>query len=76
MTGWAPVAAVVPDIIPTRDLRRNLWCWVLGTLMVYCALFGVGKLLLRHWGLGSLLTVLSVVAAWQMSRQLRRGWGV
>jgi hypothetical protein len=44
-------------------------------VMVYGALFGVGKMLLRHWGLGTALVVISIISAWQMSRELNRGWG-
>ncbi len=31
ITGWRPIAAMAPEITETRDLGRNLWCWVLGT---------------------------------------------
>ncbi len=74
ITGWAPIAALAPEIAPTRDLSRNLYCWILGTAMVYSALFGVGKLLLRRWALGVALVALTIVCVWQMSRQLSRGW--
>jgi purine-cytosine permease-like protein len=56
----------------THDLGRNLWCWVLGTVMTYCALFGVGKLLLLHWAPGVLLLVIGTIAAWLISRELAR----
>jgi hypothetical protein len=42
--------------------------------MVYAALFGVGKLLLRHYGLGVVLVIVSALAAWQMTRELARTW--
>lgn len=71
-TGWRPVAALAPEVAETHDLARNLWCWILGCVMVYSALFGVGKLLLRHWELGTLLVVLTAVCAWQLSRELSR----
>jgi Na+/proline symporter len=72
VTGWKPVAAAAPDIPETHDLRRNLWCWVLGTVMTYCALFGVGKLLLMHWALGALLLIIGAIAAGLISRELAR----
>jgi len=74
ITGWAPIAALAPEIAPTRDLGRNLFCWILGTTMVYSALFGVGKLLLHRWALGGVLVALTIVCVWEMSRQLSRGW--
>ena len=69
--GWQPVAALAPDLPQTRDLGHNLWCWVLGCVMTYCALFGVGKLLLGHWVLGLVLVAVATACAWQMSRELR-----
>jgi solute:Na+ symporter, SSS family len=74
-TGWQPIAALAPEIPRTYDLARNLWCWILGCVMVYSALFGVGKLLLRHRPLGIFLVLLATVCAWQMSRELSRGPG-
>jgi hypothetical protein len=74
-TGWQPIALLAPEIPRTHDLVRNLWCWILGCVMVYSALFGVGKLLLRHWPLGIFLVLLATVCAWQMSRELSRGQG-
>jgi Na+/proline symporter len=74
VTGWEPIAALAPEIVRTRDIGRNLWCWILGTVMVYAALFGVGKLLLRHYGLGVVLVIVSAFAAWQMTRELARTW--
>jgi solute:Na+ symporter, SSS family len=75
VTGWKTISALAPEIPATHDLARNLWCWILGTVMVYSALFGVGKLLMQKWGLGICLTTLAAVCAWQMSRELSGGHG-
>ncbi|MGH9683561.1 MAG: sodium:solute symporter family protein [Candidatus Acidiferrales bacterium] len=72
VTGWRRVAARAPEIAETHDLGRNLWCWILGTVMTYCALFGVGKLLLLHWWLGSSICLLGIFCAWLMWRELER----
>jgi len=72
VAGWRAVAAAAPDVPETHDLGRNLWCWVLGTVMTYCALFGVGKLLLLHWAPGAVLLLIGAVAAWLISRELAR----
>jgi Na+/proline symporter len=71
ITGWVPVAAQAPEVPETRDLARNLWRWFLGCVMTYSALLGVGKLLLRHRTLGFGLSLLAILSAWQMSRELR-----
>jgi solute:Na+ symporter, SSS family len=69
-TGWRIVAEQAPEIPRTRDLRRNLWRWALGCVMIYSALFGVGKLLLRHAEAGALLMLLAILCGWRMSREL------
>src|ERR1700685_3625661 len=48
VAGWNAIATLAPEIPRTHDIGRNLWCWILGCVMVYSALFGVGKLLLHH----------------------------
>jgi Na+/proline symporter len=75
VTGWQPIAAQAPEVPQTRDLGRNLWWWVLGCVMTYSALFGVGKLLLGHLGLGLVLVSFAALSAWQLSRELGRGLG-
>jgi Na+/proline symporter len=72
ITGWRAVAARASEVPETHDLARNLWCWVLGTVMTYCALFGVGKLLFGHYLLGTFLALLSVSSASLLSRELTR----
>jgi solute:Na+ symporter, SSS family len=72
ITGWRPIAAMAPEITETRDLGRNLWCWVLGTVMTYCALFGVGKMLLFHYTMGVALLVVGAISVWLISRELAR----
>jgi solute:Na+ symporter, SSS family len=71
VTGWKPIAALTPDIAATHDLARNLWCWLLGTVMVYSALFGVGKLLFHAYPLGAALVALSTLCAWRMHHELQ-----
>src|ERR1700678_4043232 len=67
VTGWKPIAVQAPEIPQTHDLARNLWCWILGCVMIYCALFGVGKILLLHYGIGVVLVVISALCAWRLA---------
>lgn len=73
--GWKRIAARAPDIPATQDGWYNLADWLLGCLMVYMALFGIGKLCLGSTGPG--LTFLAISAGsgyaiyWDFSR---RGW--
>ncbi len=73
--GWGPVAARVPDVKPSADGLANLLDWVAGCVLVYGALFGVGKLLLHEVPLGLALLAVAAVAGWIIYRDLsRRGW--
>jgi Na+/proline symporter len=70
VTGWKPVASTLSDIPAVRDLGSNIVSWLLGCVMVYGALFGVGKLLLRDPVTGALLSALAAVCAWLLWRRL------
>jgi solute:Na+ symporter, SSS family len=73
--GWKRIAALAPDVIPSRDNWYNLLDWLLGCLMVYMALFGIGKLLLGSPALGGLFLGVAAVSGaaiyWDFSK---RGW--
>ncbi len=74
-TGWGPVAARAPDIRPSADGLANLLDWVAGCVLVYGALFGIGKLLLHEVRSGLALLALGAIAGWVIYRDLsRRGW--
>ncbi|MEP6962334.1 MAG: sodium:solute symporter family protein, partial [Acidobacteriota bacterium] len=38
--GWAPIAALAPDVEPATDGLSNLSCWIGGCMLVYGILFG------------------------------------
>jgi solute:Na+ symporter, SSS family len=74
--GWRQVARRAPEVAPTRDLGANLVAWVLGCAMIYLALFGTGKLLMKQPGLGLLLLLGAAISAILLYvQQSRRGWG-
>ena len=73
--GWRPVAARAPDVRPSADGLANLLDWVSGCVLVYGALFGVGKLLLHEPRPGIILLAVAAVAGFVIYRDLsRRGW--
>jgi Na+/proline symporter len=73
--GWGPVAALAPDVHPSADGLANLVDWIAGCVLVYGALFGVGKLLLQETLPGMVLLVVAAIAGGIIYRDLsRRGW--
>jgi len=73
--GWGPVARLAPDVKTSRDLGWNLVDWLAGCALIYGALFGIGKIILKDYGEGIAFVVVALVAAaiiyWDLSR---RGW--
>ena len=73
--GWRRIAALAPEVKPVKDLAANTLDWVMGCILVYCAMFGIGELVLQNWAAGLLLVVIAAASGyfiyWSLSR---RGW--
>jgi solute:Na+ symporter, SSS family len=73
--GWRPVAKLVPELPEIKDVAGNAFNWLMGVILVYSCLFGIGKLVFGQWLQGLLLLGLSGLAGylifWDLSR---RGW--
>jgi solute:Na+ symporter, SSS family len=73
--GWAPIAALAPDVTPSGGGLSNLLCWVGGCMLIYGALFGTGKLILHEVKEGLVLLAIAAVGLGIIYRDLsRRGW--
>jgi hypothetical protein len=70
--GWKPVAASVGPVVIPGSLRLELINALLGCVLVYGALFGVGEILLRSALLGFGLLAISALAATAIARNLAR----
>ena len=72
---WKPVVRMAPDVPPSQDLAYNLLDWLAGCVLIYGALFGIGKIILKDYGLGILFVGIGLAAGaviyWDLSR---RGW--
>ncbi len=73
--GWRPIAKLAPDVAPVHDGWYNLFDWVAGCALVYCSLFGIGKLVLGSLGEAALFLGAAFISGyyiyWDFSR---RGW--
>jgi Na+/proline symporter len=72
--GWKPIAAKAGVTKPS-PLGLLFLSWVMGCMLVYCCLFGIGKLIFNEWlsavvYLGCSLLA-GVIVFWSLSRQ---GW--
>ncbi|MFB3827395.1 MAG: sodium:solute symporter family protein [Bryobacteraceae bacterium] len=72
---WKPIARLAPEVKSSRDLKYNFLDWIAGCVMIYGALFGVGKLILKDYLLGAIFLAFAVLAGaviyWDLNR---RGW--
>ena len=68
--GWKPIAAAAGPVVIHGSLRRELANALLGCVLVYSALFGVGEILLRSALLGIGLLFISAFAAIAIARNL------
>jgi solute:Na+ symporter, SSS family len=73
--GWRRIANLVPELPHVKDVAGNAFNWVMGVVLVYGCLFGIGKLVFEQWAQGILLLAAAAVAGylifWDLSR---RGW--
>ncbi len=75
--GWAPIAALAPEVKSSDDNVANLVDWVAGCVLIYSTLFGVGKILLKEYALGFALLLIAAVAGGVIYRHLSsRAWKV
>lgn len=73
--GWRPIAAKAPDVKPTRDGIWNFVDWISGCVLIYSALFGVGKIIFGDATTGVLMLILAAAAGYIIYWDLnRRGW--
>ena len=75
VAGWNRIARLAPEVRVSSDLGWNLLDWLCGCALIYGALFGIGKIILKEYSTGAVFLAVAAVAAgvifWDLSR---RGW--
>jgi Na+/proline symporter len=73
--GWRRIAKLASELSEVRDVASNAFNWLMGVILVYGCLFGIGKLVFGQWAWGLLLLGIAALAGylifWDLSR---RGW--
>ena len=73
--GWNGIAAQagLAASHAQGSLSMQFVNWILGCILIYGSLFGIGKLIFKEWGLGFLYLFVAIVAGVLISRNLSRG---
>src|SRR6266850_3096378 len=68
ITGWHAVAKLAGDEPVTRDLGKNLLCWILGCVLIYSSLFCIGELCFGRYQAGFVLAIVAGACGVAISR--------
>jgi Na+/proline symporter len=73
--GWTQIAAESGHAASHAQGRLSLQFvnWILGCLLIYGSLFGIGKLIFKEWVAGALYLLVAIVAGTLITRNLTRG---
>ena len=58
--------------VPVESLGMQFFNWILGCVLIYSTLFGIGKLIFKEWLTGTVLLAVALVVAVLISRNLSR----
>jgi SSS family solute:Na+ symporter len=73
--GWKRIADQMPEVRGDSGYAGLFLDWVAGVVLVYMALFGVGKLILGDTTMGLIFLMIGGLAAWVIYRDLsKRGF--
>ena len=72
---WKPITKLAPEVDTDKGLGWDLEDWAVGIVMIYSALFGIGKIILGPTSVGIGLLLITALCflfiRWELNR---RGW--
>jgi Na+/proline symporter len=70
--GWKSIANEVGDRVDSRGLWIQIGNWILGCVLIYSTLFGIGKLVMKEWLSAVVFIVAAIISGVLISRNLSR----
>jgi Na+/proline symporter len=67
---WKPVREEIEEAKEKVTILRDVLNWLLGTILVYSALFGMGKIILLELKTGSIFLVVSVISGFALYKNI------
>jgi len=61
--GWKKIASFVPEITAEGGFGRQFLNWLMGVVVVYTFLFGIGEIIFAEFLRGSLILLIGLIAA-------------
>ena len=61
--GWKHIQKLVPEVFEKTGFGRQFVNWLMGIILVYSFLFGIGKIIFADYLTGALLMLIGLVAA-------------
>jgi Na+/proline symporter len=65
---WGPIAAEAPDVRPSSHAGHDFLNWICGCVLIYGALFGIGKWILHEWLPGAIYITAAAISAYAIYR--------
>ncbi len=62
--GWRYIEKMIPDVKGDRGFGHMFMDWILGIVLVYAFLFGLGDILFTEYLRGSIILLIGVLAGW------------
>ncbi len=69
---WEKIKKEIPGIKSEGTLLPDIFNWILGTVLIYSALFGFGKIILLEVRKGLIFLVITIVSAFFLYKNLSR----
>ena len=74
---WKPISDKIPELKVNARIGRDLLDWFLGSVFIYCVLFGFGKFIFGDMMSGFIYILIAVVTVIIIYKDLSsRNWGV
>jgi Na+/proline symporter len=72
--GWKPIAAAAGRLEagPSESLTVQFVNWIVGCVLIYASMFGLGKLIFQEWLVGAVYLAVAAIAAGIISHNLSR----